>query len=169
MPNKKVDNKNKFFITVSVVAAILILFFLLFSSLEEIRITGKVQEDSSCGDGTPYGLCSLTKPYFCEKGILVERASFCGCSNLSEMFEESCYSKYQLYPENTTLKYTLNGDEKNIGFVVYGNAAEHFSTLSRAIEYKNGEEPSRLDFKNKAVNYEAQKELLAHLIVKIQN
>lgn len=169
MPNKKVDNKNKFFIIISVIAVILILFLLLFSSSEEIKITGKVQEDPSCGDGTPYGLCSLTNPYFCEEGILVERASFCSCSNLSEMSGDSCYSKYQLYPENTTLKYTLNGAEKNIGFVVYGNAAEHFSTLSRAIEYKSGEEPSRLDFKNKAVNYEAQKELLAPLIVKIQN
>src|SRR3989344_8355277 len=168
MLNKKIDSKNNFFTIISVIAFILILF-LLFSSLEKTKITGKVQEDPSCGDGAPYGLCSSTKPYFCEDGVLLEKASFCGCSDLSQISGEHCYSKYQLYPEDVNLKYILNGAEKNIEFAVYGDAAEHFSTLSRAIEYKNGEEPSRLDFKNKIVNYEEQRELLLPLVVKIHN
>ena len=32
-----------------------------------------------CRDGTPYGACSTSKPYYCEEGNLIPKCSLCGC------------------------------------------------------------------------------------------
>lgn len=37
------------------------------------------QKEDRCSDGTPQGQCSATNPFYCDAGILVKRASFCGC------------------------------------------------------------------------------------------
>ena len=36
-------------------------------------------QKQKCSDGTEYGGCSLTKPKFCENGVLSEDAAKCGC------------------------------------------------------------------------------------------
>ncbi len=33
----------------------------------------------TCNDGTPYGSCSFTKPYFCQNGVLINYTGDCGC------------------------------------------------------------------------------------------
>jgi hypothetical protein len=35
--------------------------------------------ETNCSDGTPYGVCSVTKPLFCNNGTLIDRAGSCGC------------------------------------------------------------------------------------------
>jgi len=47
--------------------------------------------------------------------------------------------------------------------------ADYLSRVSRVIEYSNGKDPSRDDFKLKTIGDEEQRELLMSLIVKIQN
>ncbi len=32
-----------------------------------------------CSDGTPYGQCSVTKPLYCNNGILIDNCQICGC------------------------------------------------------------------------------------------
>lgn len=36
-------------------------------------------EPAKCSDGTLYGECSITKPKYCEKGILIDKCSQCDC------------------------------------------------------------------------------------------
>jgi len=43
-----------------------------------------------CGDGTFNGYCSLSLPYFCSNGTLVENASFCGCPNSFKLNGSIC-------------------------------------------------------------------------------
>src|SRR3989344_5114584 len=147
---------------------ILVFVILLILSLTSFAYSKEI-EIQACGDETPYGLCSKTKPYFCEQGILVEKISVCGCSNLSQNLGGSCYSIHQSYPKKTTFKYILNGIEKEIDFIMYGEMADHLSRVSRVIEYTEDKKPSRADFKFKIINHEEQRELLMPLVVKIQN
>jgi len=44
----------------------------------------------SCNDGTPEGSCSMSMPYYCTNGTLVERSSVCGCPEGHEFRGERC-------------------------------------------------------------------------------
>lgn len=125
--------------------------------------------EKKCGDDTLYGQCSSRKPYFCLNGILIEKASICGCSNVSSIDGDSCISKYQTEPKNITLKYVLRGKEKEADFVVYKGMADYLSELPRDISYKKNEKPSKIDFKLKNLNNEEQREMLLPLVIEIQN
>src|SRR3989338_6793180 len=148
----------------------LILFILVFLSISPIYSKEQIQSPS-CGDGTLYGACSGNKPYFCveENKSLVERASVCGCNNLSWQSGEACISRYESYPKDITLKYLVGEEQSELDFTVYGQMADYLSKFSRAIEYNGNEQPSRADFKLKEVNEEEQRELLLPLVVEIQN
>ncbi len=157
---KKESKKKKLYLFfLSVFIIILFVLFFMYDRSPEI-----------CGDGTPYGKCSMRQPYFCENGILVEKASVCGCSNISEISGDSCISKYMTNPKTITLNYILRGEEKSIGFTVYGGMADYLSNLPRVISSDEGEEiPSRQDFKLRNINEKNQRELLLPLVTKIQN
>jgi len=47
-----------------------------------------------CSDGTPYGLCSETKPLYCDNGNLVNNCSYCGCPSekACNLADNKCYS-----------------------------------------------------------------------------
>ncbi len=122
-----------------------------------------------CGDGTVYGDCSNRNPYFCEQGILVERASTCGCFENLTIEGDSCFSEYQTEMKNISLDYVLRGENGTINFVVYGGLANYLSKLPRSIKMENGEIPSKQDFKIKKLNEEEQGYLLLPLITEIQN
>jgi len=124
---------------------------------------------SICGDGTFFDSCSLTKGYFCDEGVLIEKASVCGCpENLAEE-GESCVSEYQTEPKEVNLKYFFEGEEKEIVFTVYEGMNDYVSNLKRDIDYNGQEEPSRGDFKLKSMNELEQRNLLIPLAVEIQN
>ena len=61
----------------------------------------------TCGDGAFYETCSLMKPYFCLEGVLVERASVCGCVDDLTKVGDFCVSKYQTNPKEVILKYLM--------------------------------------------------------------
>ena len=72
-------NRSLLIILLVVLVLLLVFFFRgfigdLFVGNEELEV---------CGDGSFYNTCSLNKPYYCEEGILIEKASICGC--LEEM------------------------------------------------------------------------------------
>jgi len=148
---------------------IIIILFLLFVLL--LVLIGNIlnKKNPTCGDVTPYEMCSLTKPYFCSDGILIEKASVCDCPDLLTKEGDSCVSAYQTNPRNIALNYILRGEEYEIDFVVYGGMANYLSSLSQVIYYDKGEIPSRADFKLKNIDEEAQRELLLPLVKKIQN
>ncbi|MBR9701923.1 hypothetical protein GOV13_03295 [Candidatus Pacearchaeota archaeon] len=123
----------------------------------------------SCGDGTEYGHCSLRQPLRCDKGLLVEKALFCGCPVGLKKEGNLCISEYQTGLKNVVLKYVLRGKEKEINFEVYEGVVDHISTIPKSISSEGGETPSRKDFKLRNINEPAQRELLLPLVTEIQN
>ena len=122
-----------------------------------------------CGDGTSYDSCSERKPYFCEQGVLVERASVCGCFGNLTIDGDSCLSEYQTGIKTITLDYILRGEEMTLDFVVYEGLADYLSKLPRSISHINGETPTKKDFKLKKLDDEEQRYLLLPLVTEIQN
>jgi hypothetical protein len=45
---------------------------------------------SVCSDNTPFGGCSLTKPFYCSNGTLIEKCSICGCGLYQLCQNEKC-------------------------------------------------------------------------------
>ncbi|MFH1585470.1 MAG: hypothetical protein ABIB79_01750 [archaeon] len=123
---------------------------------------------TTCGDRTPFNQCSSIKPYSCSNGVLIPKASQCGCPSGLTQQENSCYSEYQTNPKTINLKYILRGKENYIPFTVYEGLANYMSNLSRIIS-GSGESPTRQDFKLKAIDDPIQRQYLLPLITEIQN
>lgn len=162
--NKIQSTKSKYIVVVLFVVMVLALIALDIALSEKSS-----QKIRTCGDGTFYDTCSLRKPYFCEEGILVEKASICGCNDILNKLGNSCFSKYQTNPKDLTLNYVLRGEEREIVFTVYEGMADYLPGVSRAIYYEGDERPSRADFKLKSMNEEEQREFLLPLVTKIQS
>lgn len=145
------------------------LFVFLIIFLIVLVSAGLFQKQSACGDGTIEGNCSSSQPYFCSEQVLIEKASICGCPNITEIEGDFCISPYQTNPKEINLTYVLKGEEREINYVVYGGLAEYLFNSPRFISYSNEEEASRIDFKLRNINEENQKILLVSLVVKIQN
>jgi hypothetical protein len=151
---------------------ILVLLFLFsggFGLVKFIDNKFNPQEKEICGDGTFYGNCSLTKPYFCSKGKLIDLASLCGCPDGFFVKNDSCVSIYQTKPKEISLKYTVRGKAYSTYFIVYDSFENYISKVPRSIHYSSGENSSRADFKLKTINEEKQREFLMPLVIKIQN
>lgn len=167
MTQQKKRRKFSIFRKRFLLTSILILIFLIVFSLIVLAIIK--DKNSICGDGTLDGKCSSRNPYFCENGVLIEKASVCGCSELLVKEGDLCKSNYQVEPKSINLKYILRGEEASIDFVVYKGMVDYISALSTNIIYNGNEQPSRRDFKLKKINEEQQRELLLPLVTKIQN
>ncbi|HEA46230.1 MAG TPA: hypothetical protein ENH99_00420 [Candidatus Pacearchaeota archaeon] len=153
-----------------VLIIIFVVFLLTAVALDIASNSSESGQVFSCGDGTFYDSCSLTKPYYCEEGVLVEKATICGCSETEGVTKsgESCVSRYQTSQKDVTLRYVLDGEESEFVLPVYGGMQNYLSGVSRSISYNKGEEPFRADFKLKSINEEQQRELLVPLVKKIQ-
>ncbi len=145
---------------------VFIVIFLIFC-ISIYFIFFKKEMANICNDGTGYNHCSPIKPYFCLKGMLVEKASVCGCSNVSEVNGDRCVSEYQTKPKMITLNYVLRGDAGKIYLTVYGGLYDYLSELPRYID--SNENPTLVNFKLKSLNEEQQREMLLPLLVKIEN
>jgi len=121
-----------------------------------------------CNDETPNGKCSQIQPFYCNNGKLIERASTCGCPEITYGDGEKCISKYQNQSKNITLNYVLRGKEGEINYTVYKGLMDYLHELPRTIFYLNGESPLRQDFKIKKIYEAEQRELILPLIIKIQ-
>lgn len=126
-------------------------------------------KDFICGDGTLDGECSLRKPYYCEGGFLIEKASVCGCPDNLYENGDLCLSEYHFNPKFVNLSYVLNGRKNIINFVSYGGMANYLGNLSRSINYQKGQIPFRVDFKLKYINESEQNYFLYPLVIAIQN
>ncbi|HLA22948.1 MAG TPA: hypothetical protein VJZ93_00210 [Candidatus Nanoarchaeia archaeon] len=145
-------------------------FFLLLGIILLIKYLILISDDNaSCGDGTFYNECSLNKPYYCFEGKLVENSEVCGCPKGFAIEKNSCVSDYQTNPKKISLRYVLDGTEKEIDFIAYDGVKKHASEIPRIIGYENGESLSRSDFKMKAINDNLSREFILPLVKDIQN
>ncbi len=125
--------------------------------------------ESSCGDGTTHRMCSEDKPYYCDKGKIIEKASICGCPENTSISLDSCFSKYETHPKKVNFEYVLDGDKRYINVLLYEGVSNYLNSLSPAITYLGGEEPSIRDFKLKKIDDNVQKIYLLPIVVEIQN
>ncbi|MEK6827631.1 MAG: hypothetical protein AABX99_04065 [Nanoarchaeota archaeon] len=154
MNNKDVAVSSIF---VAVILLIIFLFLLFYNPV------------SKCNDGTKNNECTKIKPYFCSNGHLIKNVSFCGCSNFSSVQGNECFSNYQFLPKNITLNYTVDGKSGKIDFVVYGKLSDYLSNLPRYMRDNSNPGSILLNFKLRSLDNEQQNELLAPLVIAIQN
>ena len=78
-------------------SGLIILIIFSFFYIENINEKKEqISTINTCNDGTFYDTCSLTKPYYCQDGILIEKSSLCGCSELSGISQgDSCDLNYK--------------------------------------------------------------------------
>ncbi len=145
----------------AIALVILVLIFIFYNSFEK--------KEDVCGDKTLFGECSTNKPYFCENGVLVEKASICGCPEILTGQGDFCASQYQENPKEISLSYILRGQENTIDFTIYEGMVGYLSNLPTSIRYTENQTPSRADFKLRNINEDEQRELLLPLVIRIQN
>lgn len=155
----------------SVVLIILVIGILVLGGyiVIEMKDLTRIKAMPTCGDGTFYSTCSITKPYFCEQGLLLESSGMCGCSEGFEKKDEMCVSQLATNPKEVSFYYTLNGEQGRIDFMMYEGVYEHLYTLKRSISYEEGEISSRAHFKLNSIDEETQKHFLIPLVIEIQN
>lgn len=125
-------------------------------------------QEKLCGDGTAFGKCSLTKPYYCNNRSLEINYS-CGCPEFfNQMADKTCSSEYQTDSKIIKLNYVLRKQENSIEFEIYKGVNDYLAELPRNI-ISNGNETTRKDFKLKFINEKVQKTFLTPLVLKIQN
>ncbi len=161
--------QKKYLILTLFVLVLLILFSGGFGLVDFIKEKISPPQKVSCGDGTLYNNCSLTKPYFCLDGKLIDLSSLCGCPDGFAGKNNTCLSSYQTDPKKIYLKYMLGGESYSTDFIVYGGFVDYISKIPRSIRYSPGDNSSRVDFKLKAINEEEQRKFLIPLVIKIQN
>lgn len=163
MKKEVLKNKLKIYLEFAIIfVVIVIVLWIIFGFSQKNPIT-------SCGDETSFVECSLNKPYFCEEGILTEKASVCGCPSILVKKEDFCYSPYQQSPKNASLRYILDSKEKKIDFMIYKGVSDYLKNLKTIIFYNHGQIPQLSDFKIRHINESLQREMILPLVIKIQN
>ena len=156
----KLNKYNLIWVIIIIVAIFLSYFFMPLFVIFEKKV---------CGDGTPYGECSGTAPYFCLKGILVQDASFCKCPVGFEQNGDSCEYELQTLPKVVSLDYFFKGEPKKIDFIVYHGMVTYLSEHPQSSFYSLGDNYSLQDFKLRVIGEPEQKKLLLPLVIAIQN
>jgi len=113
--------------------------------------------------------CLDVKPYYCSNDGVVEKASVCGCPEGLERDDDQCRSQYHTDPKEINLRYTLNKEEGEIKFIVFGGLVDYLSELPRSIDSNVIENPSRADFKFKKIDEEIQRTFLMPLVLEIKS
>ena len=67
-----------------------------------------VRDPETCTDGTIYGQCSTTKPLYCDNGILVDKASLCGCPSGFTIYSDGCL---RVVPANEQIVKSFNFED----------------------------------------------------------
>jgi hypothetical protein len=150
---------------------LILMFIIVLGIYILLQIKGLKGPESmkTCGDSTFYDTCSLTKPFFCNQGVLMESAVVCGCPKGFTKKENLCMSDIQKEPREVSFKYVLRGEEGEINFIMYKGIYDYLYTIPRSITYNNKEISSRADFKLKSIDEETQRNFLLPLVIKIQN
>ena len=158
------------YITISVVIIFILSSIIIFSSPSHIEGLPK------CGDGTFYERCSLSKPYYCSGGVLIEDSSYCGCPDtmydgdmIFKKVDGMCDSDYFDSGELHYYNYVLDGNTLDIPFEIYPSITDLLKDLPRYVIYRKDEVARRDDFKLMKMDVGIQKEALMPLIVSIEN
>jgi len=83
--SKRRERVKGFLVLFALLSVAIIIYFIL--SVAQLPVNDDNQPTawqpfiviSRCSDGTVFGMCSIVKPFYCENGTLVSKASRCGC------------------------------------------------------------------------------------------
>ena len=129
----KPSSQRKYLAFTLFVIVLLLLFSGVFGLFWNLgKSTASEQMSGVCGDGTLYDKCSSTKPYFCQDGMLVDLPSRCGCPDGFTRREDFCFSNYNSGPKRLPLKYTLDGENHVLDFIVYDGFEINLGNVSKA-------------------------------------
>jgi len=166
--------KNQFFqgrsfLWVIAGVTVLIFCFFVYSSLSYNFYQKDFSISQKCGDGTFAGYCSLSKPYSCSGGSLIQNVSQCGCPDSATFSSGECLSEYSQNGTFSSFNYFLDSSQKNLSLELYPPLLNYLLNLSRTKIYSEGELPRRDDFKLSQINEPTQSDYLNSLVVEIQN
>lgn len=147
----------------------LVLLVLIFLGIYFFVSDSSEEYFSICGDGTFFGECSLNQPYYCEEGVLIEKAEICGCPVYLEKKDNFCISKFQNNSKEVFLDYRINEQDFILNYTVYEDMTNYLYSLPSTIYYNFGDSFSRLDFKLRNLENKTQTALITPLVVEIQN
>lgn len=159
---KKVLGMFSLFVLVLVAITLILLFNGYVGSSDSVEM-------QTCGDGTFYDSCSLSNPLFCENGILVEKASICGCNSNEIKDGDSCKLSIFQGEKINSFEYVLDGERKEIILKLYSGVNDYVKNLPRSKFYFGDEVPQRIDFKFLKIDDDVQKIAIQDLVSQIQN
>lgn len=163
--NFSIKHKRIVIILSALSLAVLLILILSFSFL---ILEDKPLPDR-CGDGTPYDSCSKDKPYYCENGQLIEKASFCGCPEFLIENQEKCILESPENKKTANFDYFFDNQKRTLRMDLSGEVYNYVIDIVRYISYTPEETPLRRDFKMKKISDEVQREFVLQLVKKIQN
>ncbi len=165
---KEGGSKKHYFYYWSIGLLILLFGFFLVYFVSNINLNSNVGH--VCGDNTFYGDCSLNKPYYCEGGLLVKNVEMCGCPEVLEEKNGSCFSsEYGDEKKDISLKYIIDGEDNFVNIDIYEEFSDYLDNLPRSLVSVNGENYTRRDFKLMKIGDDLQREALMPLVIEIQN
>lgn len=144
------------------IVIIIILIYIIMNLLFNFVI-------NRCEDGTLYNNCSNIKPYFCQKGNLIEFPEKCLC-DIDEIYTNGeCLHKLQTEPKPIKLNYTLRGVPNSFNYTVYNGFNYYLSNLPRTVTYSSYESPPTSEYMLlRFVNTENQERYILPLINEIK-
>ena len=164
-----VSPKRNYLPIVFLILLVLLLILVVVLFFYPLDLT-KAEKESLvlCGDSTFYDSCSLDKPYYCSEGILIKKASLCGCEE-GQKIGEDCIYGLASGEKNVSLKYSLEGIENQIVFPVYSGVANYLKNQSKIVTYSGKEIISRRESNLINIDEETQELFLIPLVKEIQN
>lgn len=158
-------NKRNAFILIGII----ILLGIVICALILFHQPKSLQKILSCGDGTLYNTCSLTKPYYCHSGKLILNASVCGCPKNFTSIGNSCTNRFFTESKNASFVYYLNGKKGEINLTLYSRVSKYLDNLPNTITYHGKEIPRLDDFELKRIDDPIQTQSLMPLLISIEN
>lgn len=172
--NEEEDEKFKNFnikykqIVIALSALSLLVLMILILSFSFLAFKDKPLLNQ-CGDGTLYDSCSHDKPYYCETGQLIEKASSCGCPDFLIQNQDNCVLKNPETEKSVYFDYFFENKEKTLRLNLSEEVYKYVIDIVRYISYTPEETPLRKDFKMKKISDEIQREFVLELVKEIQN
>jgi len=102
---------------------------------QETDIKEKISKEpiqKRCNDGTLYGECSYQKPYYCQDGSIIKKASICSCPENYMQQGENCILEFETGLEQKNLEYTLRGKIDSIQINSYKGLNDYLSIIPRS-------------------------------------
>ncbi len=120
-----------------------------------------------CSDNTRYNECSQNKPYYCEDGNLVKKASICGCPQGLQINGTECVQIVKPEAKTREFEYVLKGESGKVKVLMDLELKEYLGGIPRTY-YCTPECPSKTQLELRFLNDDRQKIELDKVVKQIK-